>query len=88
MPTYFETPEPLTWEDEDSYVAAPGAPKLSSPHNPQLNHSLGEIVTALIDAGLTITAVEETPLLRLVPMARADGERLARIHPPRQLLTM
>ena len=58
---YFEMPDPLTWEDEDSYVTTPGAPKLTSPRNHQWNHSLGEIVTALIDAGLTITALEETP---------------------------
>lgn len=58
---YFEMPDPLTWEDEDSYVTTPGAPKLASPRNHQWNHSLGEIVTALIDAGLTITALEETP---------------------------
>ena len=55
-------PEPLTWEDEDSYVTTPGAPKLSSPRNYQWNHSLGEIVTALIDAGLTVTALIDAGL--------------------------
>lgn len=57
---YFETPEPMTWDDKESYVTTPGAPKLRNTTNHQWNHSLGEIVTALIDAGLMIQSFEES----------------------------
>jgi len=59
---YFQTEQPLTWEDEGSYVdSAPGSAAISHTRNHQWNHSLGEIIMALIDAGLTIDLVDETP---------------------------
>lgn len=58
---YFQTDQPLTWEDETSYISTPGAPPIQHTRNHQWNHSLGEIVSALISAGLTIDHLEETP---------------------------
>ena len=59
--TYFESPDPITWNDDGSYVDAPGAPRITHTTNHQWNHSLGEIITALIKAGLTIEEFKETP---------------------------
>lgn len=57
---YFERSDPLTWDEDGSYVDAPGAPRIVHTTNHQWNHSLGEIVTALIKAGLTIEEFGET----------------------------
>ena len=58
---YFQLDQPLTWEDETSYILGNNAPKIKAKRNHQWNHSIGEIITALIRAGLTIDSVEETP---------------------------
>ncbi|MFT3942294.1 MAG: class I SAM-dependent methyltransferase [Ancrocorticia sp.] len=59
---YFEQPEPLTWDDDGSYVEAPeGTPRIQHGVSHIWNHSLGEIVTALIRAGLVVDYFEETP---------------------------
>ena len=54
---YFEQVEPLVWDDGGTYVPT----DVEFVHNTTLewNHGLGEIVTALMDAGLTITALAE-----------------------------
>lgn len=58
---YFQQSEPLTWEDEGSYVEAPpGTAQVRRTRNHQWNHSLGEITTALLRAGLVIDALEES----------------------------
>lgn len=54
---YFETAEPLRWEFPTSY-AGDGTP-LDNPVTYEWNHGLGEIVTALLDAGLRLTGLEE-----------------------------
>ena len=54
---YFEPAEPLRWDDPGDY-ADPDA-RLENSVTYQWNHGLGEIVTALIDAGLTIEFVNE-----------------------------
>ena len=58
---YFEQDAPMTWDDDSSYVDSPGAPRITHTTNHQWNHSLGQIVTALINAGLVIDELEETP---------------------------
>lgn len=58
---YFEQLQPLTWEDDGSYADSGDAPRNKHTTNHQWNHSLGEIITALIRAGLIIDEVEETP---------------------------
>lgn len=58
---YFQRGEPMTWEDDGSYVETPdGAAPVAHVRNHQWNHSVGEIVTALIRAGLAIDEVAET----------------------------
>jgi len=54
---YFELSEPVIWADGGRYVAA-GAP-LKHNVTREWNHGLGEIVTALLDEGMTITALTE-----------------------------
>jgi 2-polyprenyl-3-methyl-5-hydroxy-6-metoxy-1,4-benzoquinol methylase len=53
---YFEQPEPLIWEDEYSYA---GSDKVAQPRSMEWNHGLGEIVTAVLDAGLELTSLIE-----------------------------
>ena len=54
---YFERPEPIPWEDDTTYVETDVEFKVNLTHS--WNHGLGEIITALLDAGLAITAFEE-----------------------------
>lgn len=55
--SYFEQPEPLVLNYEATY--ADGEARLANTQTYEWNHSLGEIVTALLDAGLRITALTE-----------------------------
>ena len=54
---YFETPEPLVWDDASTYVETDAVFTQTVTH--EWNHGLGEIVTALLDAGLEITGLVE-----------------------------
>ncbi|WP_069385291.1 class I SAM-dependent methyltransferase [Cellulosimicrobium cellulans] len=53
---YFEQPKPLVWADEHSYA---GAGPVAHPRSMEWNHGLGEIVTAVLDAGLELTSLTE-----------------------------
>ncbi len=53
---YFEQPEGLVWNEEWTYV---GSEQVGSPESVEWNHGLGEILTALLDAGLRLTALVE-----------------------------
>ena len=53
---YFEQPGPLVWHDEGSYA---GSGKVEQPRSMEWNHGLGEIVTAVLDAGLELTSLTE-----------------------------
>ena len=58
---YFQQPEPMTWEDDGSYVAVPdGTPPIARTRNHQWNHAVGEILTAVLRAGLVLDEVAET----------------------------
>ena len=58
---YFEQTEPLTWDDAGSYVTGPeDGPVVSHGVNHQWNHSVGEILTSLLGAGLVLDSFEET----------------------------
>jgi SAM-dependent methyltransferase len=58
---YFQRAEPMTWDDEGSYVEAPaGTAPLVHGVNHQWNHSLGQIVSALLRAGLVLDSLEES----------------------------
>jgi SAM-dependent methyltransferase len=54
---YFETASGTRFSDRKTYVEHDG--ELASPDTIVFNHGLGEIVTALMDAGLALTALEE-----------------------------
>jgi SAM-dependent methyltransferase len=53
---YFERPEPSVWENATTYV---DGPELEHRRTYEWNHGLGEIVTALVEAGLRIEFVHE-----------------------------
>ncbi|GGC06054.1 class I SAM-dependent methyltransferase [Cellulomonas carbonis] len=53
---YFEQQEPLVWSEEDTYA---GDGKVAQPRSMEWNHGLGEIVTAVLDAGLELTSLVE-----------------------------
>ncbi|WP_328646522.1 class I SAM-dependent methyltransferase [Amycolatopsis sp. NBC_00348] len=54
---YFEQAEPLVFDEPGTYVEVAGALTHTVTH--EWNHSLGEIVTALLAAGLTLTGLTE-----------------------------
>jgi SAM-dependent methyltransferase len=54
---YFERPEPLVWDDAGTYVPTDVAFQHTVTHS--WNHGLGEVVTALLDAGMRITQLVE-----------------------------
>ncbi|MDT7635786.1 MAG: hypothetical protein QOC83_74 [Pseudonocardiales bacterium] len=54
---YFEVPEPLVWDDADTYV--PTDVQLAHSVTHSWNHGIGEIITALLDRGLTLTQFVE-----------------------------
>jgi len=68
---YFEQPEPKAYDESGSYVDTDAA----FTHNRILvwNHGLGEIVTALLQAGMTITGLVEH---RSVPWSPLPGRMI------------
>jgi SAM-dependent methyltransferase len=72
---YFETAEPLVSDSPGTYVATEAAIEHGVTH--QWNHGLGDIVTALFDAGLTLTGLAEHDSVpwEALPglMVQADG---------------
>jgi SAM-dependent methyltransferase len=77
---YFETAEPMTFTEPGTYVATDAVFGNNVSHS--WNHGLGEIITALLDAGLAITGLTEHDSVpwEALPgkMERASGEwRLA-----------
>lgn len=54
---YFEHADPLVFDDPDTYVSTDVAFTHTTSHS--WNHGLGEIVTALLDVGLVLTALVE-----------------------------
>jgi SAM-dependent methyltransferase len=54
---YFEREEPVVFEDDGTYVRTDAVFQHTITH--EWNHGLGEIVTALLDAGMQITALAE-----------------------------
>jgi len=54
---YFEQAEPIIWNEAGTYVDTDAEFTHNTSH--EWNHGLGEIVTALIDAGLAVTGLTE-----------------------------
>jgi len=54
---YFEQPEPFTWTEGGTYVDTDMVFTQNVSH--EWNHGIGEIVTALLEAGLALTGLVE-----------------------------
>jgi SAM-dependent methyltransferase len=54
---YFETPEPIVWDEGGTYVETEAVFETTITH--EWNHGLGETVTAVLEAGMEITGLEE-----------------------------
>jgi len=54
---YFETAEPLVWEEDGTYVATDVEFQHNVTHS--WNHGLAEVVTAVMSAGLELTMLQE-----------------------------
>jgi SAM-dependent methyltransferase len=74
---YFEQAEPLAWDSDSTYV--PTDRPIAATKTYEWNHGLGEIVTALLGVGLTLTMLVEHDSVpwEALPgqmIERADGE--------------
>ena len=63
---YYEQQEPLEWNDAVTYL---GDGPVGSPRSVEWNHGLGEIVTAVLDAGLELTGLVEHDSVPWLPFA-------------------
>jgi SAM-dependent methyltransferase len=86
---YFERTEPTIWDEPGTYVST--ETEFAHTRSAEWNHGIGEILTAVLDAGLTITGFEEH---RSVPwqampdmVAGEDGEFRLPERPDRMPLT-
>jgi len=88
---YFEMPDGAVWDDDVTYVDADRP--LTATRSVEWNHGLGEIVTALLDHGMTLTGLVEhrtVPWLALPELMEPDeatGEFRLRERPERLPLT-
>lgn len=57
--SYFEREEPLVWDDAITYTDNDEGIAIENTRNYEWNHGLGEVVTALIEAGLVLEFVHE-----------------------------
>lgn len=57
---YLERAEPATWDEASTYIDTPeDGPAITHTVHHEWNHSLGEVVSALLGAGLVIDGLEE-----------------------------
>ena len=66
---YFEQPEPMVWTEGGTYVETDAEFVHTTTH--EWNHGLGEIATALIEAGMALTGLSEH---RSVPWEALPGQ--------------
>ncbi len=59
---YFQTVEPMTFDDADTYVDT-GGEQLSESRCHEWNHGLGEVFMALTNAGFQVTTLDEHKFL-------------------------
>lgn len=69
---YFETAAGTEFVETKTYVEHDG--ELASPRTVQFNHGLAEIITAVMDAGLTLTSIEEHDSVPWNPLGSAMDE--------------
>jgi SAM-dependent methyltransferase len=72
---YFEVPIPLVWDEPGTYVETDHVFQHTVTH--EWNHGLGEIITALFDAGLTLTMLVEHDS---VPWEALPGQMIVDDH--------
>jgi SAM-dependent methyltransferase len=65
---YFERAEPIIWDEPGTYVSTDH--EFANTRSAEWNHGIGEILTAVLQAGLTITGFEEH---RSVPWQAMPG---------------
>ena len=85
---YFET-EGVTFHDERTYV--PHQEPLASPDSVGFNHGVGELITAVMHAGMTLTSFEEhrsVPWNPLGDMMHDDGEGEYRLRDSSERLAL
>jgi SAM-dependent methyltransferase len=78
---YFQTEDPITWDEPDSYLGT-GTIRHTTSH--EWNHGMGEIITALINAGFRIDLVEEHRFLEWVALPHMIEENERYRLPDRQ----
>jgi SAM-dependent methyltransferase len=82
---YFQQTEPMVWDEEGTYVTSDATFAHTVSH--EWNHGLGEIVTALLEAGLVVTGLTEHDSVpwnaRPGEMVESDGEWRMRDRPER-----
>jgi SAM-dependent methyltransferase len=82
---YFQQAAPTVWDEEGTYVTSDVAFVHTVSH--EWNHGLGEIVTALLEAGLVVTGLTEHDSVpwnaRPGEMDESDGEWRMRDRPER-----
>lgn len=54
---YFEQPQPMSWNDDSTYVET--SVRLKATQSYEWNHGLGEVISALLKHGLQITGLVE-----------------------------
>ena len=54
---YFERPDALVWDEQGTYVETATTFRHTVTHS--WNHGLGEVVTALLEQGMTLTMLQE-----------------------------
>lgn len=88
---YFETPEPIVFDEPGTYVETDAVLQHTVSHS--WNHGLGEIVTALLGTGMTVTGLVEHRSLPWNPLPEGqmvkgdDGEWRLAEYPERLPLT-
>jgi len=78
---YFERPEPMVFDEQGTYVETDAQFETTVTH--VWNHGLGEIVTALFDAGMELTSLVEhdsVPWEALPGQMEATGEQEWRLR--------
>jgi hypothetical protein len=90
---YFETAQSIVFDDGPATYTDGDASSITHTTTHEWNHALGEVVQALIDAGLTITALREfahcasAVLPHLMVERVSDGATVLREHPERAPLS-
>ncbi len=72
---YFETPEPVVFEDDGTYVETDMVFSHNTTHT--WNHGLGETIGALLEVGMELTALDEH---RSVPFEALPGHMVRDEH--------